>query len=124
VATHGADGIGFVVTKNDDVVGIDLDDCVNPKTGEIEEWALEDIKTINSYTEISPSGEGIRSFAKGNLPEAGRRTASRKSIAYSQNISHPPFQSLRKMSIRSLQAIATALNHIKRLSRLIRIKPY
>ncbi|MCB2141247.1 hypothetical protein KQH27_00905 [bacterium] len=75
MATYGGDGVGFVVTKNDDIVGVDLDDCVDIKTGRIEEAALEDIKSINSYTEISPSGEGIRIFARGSLPVAGRKTA-------------------------------------------------
>ena len=74
--TNGAEGLGFVVTRDDDIVGIDLDDCVNPKTSEVEEWAQIDAKAINSYTEYSPSGEGLRIFVRGNLPQAGKRTGN------------------------------------------------
>ena len=53
-------GIGFVLTNNDPYVGWDLDDCRNSETGVIEPWAQEIIDRLNSYTEISPSGTGIR----------------------------------------------------------------
>ena len=33
------DGIGLVVTDDDDLVGVDLDHCVNPETGAVEGWA-------------------------------------------------------------------------------------
>jgi primase-polymerase (primpol)-like protein len=55
---HGYDGIGFVFTTEDDLCGVDLDKCVAPETGEIEEWAQEVIEELDSYTEISPSGTG------------------------------------------------------------------
>ena len=35
----GFDGVGFVLTKNDPFVGIDLDKCRDPETGEIQPWA-------------------------------------------------------------------------------------
>ena len=64
------DGIGFVL--GDGYVGIDLDDCRNPATGEIESRAWEIIRDIDSYAEVSPSGTGIHILARGILP-AGRR---------------------------------------------------
>ena len=33
---RGPDGIGFVFTREDPYVGGDLDNCVNPETGEID----------------------------------------------------------------------------------------
>jgi hypothetical protein len=54
-------------------VGWDLDDCRDPKTGEIQPGAQEIIDRLNSYTEISPSRTGIRIFVKGNLPPGPRR---------------------------------------------------
>lgn len=69
---HAA-GIGFVVTRDDEFVGIDLDKCRTPETGEIAEWAVAEIRRFNSYTEVSPSGTGIRIFVKGRLPPTGRR---------------------------------------------------
>jgi putative DNA primase/helicase len=60
--------VGFVFTDGDPYVGIDLDKCHNPVTGEIEDWALEVIDSFDSYSEISPSGTGIHIFVRGKLP--------------------------------------------------------
>ena len=68
-----ADGIGFIVTAHDPNTGVDLDHCRNSQTGEIEPWAREIIERINSYTEISPSGEGIRIFVEAKLPQCKKR---------------------------------------------------
>ena len=60
-------GIGIVLgaIENDDVIliGIDLDSCRDPKTGEISEIAQDVIERFDSYTEISPSGAGIKIYA-------------------------------------------------------------
>ena len=65
------DGIGFQL--GDSYAGIDLDDCRNRETGEIEPWAQEIIDGLNTYAEISPSGNGVHILAKGSLPPRGRR---------------------------------------------------
>jgi hypothetical protein len=65
-------GLSFALCRRDGLVGIDLDDCRNSQTGEIEPWAREIIRRINSYTEVSPSGTGIRIFVKGKLPQGHR----------------------------------------------------
>jgi hypothetical protein len=62
-------GFGFALTKNDPFFVVDLDDCRNPGTGEIEEWAEELIEEFGSLTEISFSGKGIHIFAKGVIDE-------------------------------------------------------
>ena len=67
-----ADGIGFVVTADDPYVGIDLDDCAK-EGGVLEPWAQEIVGTLRSYTEWSPSGEGLHILVKGVLPKEGRR---------------------------------------------------
>lgn len=64
------DGIGFVF--NGDYVGIDIDNYVDKETGEVSELALGIIASIDSYTEISPSGAGVHIIARGSIP-AGRR---------------------------------------------------
>lgn len=64
---EGFDGIGFVLTKGDPFVAIDLDHCIHPN-GIINNFAMRIITKMNSYTEYSPSGEGIRIFAKGSIP--------------------------------------------------------
>jgi hypothetical protein len=70
---HGYDGIGFVFTTEDDLCGVDLDKCVAPETGEIEEWAQEVIEELDSYTEISPSGTGVHVLVNATLPEGRNR---------------------------------------------------
>jgi putative DNA primase/helicase len=53
-------GIGFVLTNDDGFAGVDLDHCCNPETRAIESWAMRIVQALNSYTEISPSGTGLR----------------------------------------------------------------
>ena len=63
-------GVGFVLTEADPFVGIDLDACRNAQTGQLEPWAQEIIDLAETYTEVSPSGTGIRTFARGKLEKA------------------------------------------------------
>ena len=65
------DGVGFVFCSGDSYTGIDLDGCRDPESGEIEPWAAQIIQTFDTYTELSPSGEGIHIIAKGSLPGRG-----------------------------------------------------
>ncbi|MFC1839808.1 phage/plasmid primase, P4 family [Thermodesulfobacteriota bacterium] len=70
---NGLQGVGFVFTGNDPYVGIDLDDCINPETGEIDVEAQKHINRFNSYTEITPSGRGFHILLKGSLPGPGKK---------------------------------------------------
>jgi hypothetical protein len=70
---RGYGGIGFVFTTEDDLCGVDLDGCLNPETGEIEDWAREIIEELDSYTEISPSGGGVHALVRGELPPGRNR---------------------------------------------------
>lgn len=60
-------GIGFALLANGGFVGGDLDHCRNSETGEIEAWAAAIVAIAETYTEISPSGEGLRLIWEGNL---------------------------------------------------------
>lgn len=67
------DGIGFICSKEEDpakqIVGGDLDACRDPVTGELSPWAQQFIwDTKPFYTEISPSGCGLRFFYRAHLP--------------------------------------------------------
>ena len=66
-----ADGIGLVLDGSDDLVGVDLDDCLTGST--LKPWAQAIAERLNSYTEITPSGEGVRIFVRGKLPADGRK---------------------------------------------------
>lgn len=64
---QGFDGIGFCFTKDDPFSGIDLDRCRDPDTGLIADWACWIIETLDTYTETSPSGCGVKMFLRGKL---------------------------------------------------------
>ncbi|WP_251329631.1 phage/plasmid primase, P4 family [Haloplanus pelagicus] len=67
------DGVGFVVSDDDLLVGIDLDDCRAPDTAAFEPWAEELVDDVPTYAEVSPSGTGLRLFAFGFVPDGGSR---------------------------------------------------
>lgn len=69
----GFNGIGLVLTEADDIVGVDLDQCLNPETGELDAEAARIVSELPTYCEVSPSGRGLRLFGKGSLPQGGRR---------------------------------------------------
>ena len=69
-------GIGFVFGPADPFAGVDLDGCRDPETEEIEGWARKVVELLGSYTEVSPSGTGLKVFVSGKLPPGRRRKGS------------------------------------------------
>lgn len=68
------DGIGFVFCNADPFVGIDLDDCFDPESGEVARWAQKIINRVQEgYVEISPSGNGIHIIVEGTVRDGGMR---------------------------------------------------
>ncbi len=70
---HNLPGVGFVFSETDEFVGIDLDHCIDPDTGAMNDEAKEIVDRLNSYAEISPSGQGLHIFVRGGLPEGPRK---------------------------------------------------
>jgi hypothetical protein len=66
------EGIGFVLTADTPYTGVDLDQSVD-EAGDVAEWAMEIVRRLNSYTEITPSGRGLRVWVRGKLPPGRRR---------------------------------------------------
>jgi hypothetical protein len=58
-------GIGFAL-EGSGIAALDLDDCRDLFMGVIEDWALELILQAGSYTEITPSEEGLRILGYGD----------------------------------------------------------
>ena len=58
------DGLGFELSHGV-YFGIDIDHAINQETGEVDPVALDIISTVDSYTEISPSGTGFHILCKG-----------------------------------------------------------
>lgn len=75
-ATGAADGIGFIFTATDPLVGVDLADCRDPETGEPLEPAPSIIEQLDSFTEVSPSGTGYHILLEGDLPDGRNRHGS------------------------------------------------
>ena len=59
-------GLSLCLTGLTGLVTFDLDGAV--ADGVVKDWAREVVAQIGSYTELSPSGNGLRIFAKGDAP--------------------------------------------------------
>src|SRR3712207_1983971 len=60
-------GIGYVFAADDPYVGIDLDDCIEAD-GRLADWAQAIVATLATYTEVSPSGTGVKLWVIGSIP--------------------------------------------------------
>lgn len=74
------DNVGFVMNDNGYVI-IDIDDCFDCEEDEHEKmltpFASEIVTFLNSYTEVSRSGNGLHIVVKGNIPFEGRNNHKR-----------------------------------------------
>jgi putative DNA primase/helicase len=85
VRQGGYEGVGIVLRAEDQIVAVDLDKCVTREGSDalrhgelaaLEPWAAPIVAELRSYTEISPSGAGIRIFVRASLPAGcGNRVA-------------------------------------------------
>lgn len=83
------DGVGYCFSgEPGDVVGVDLDDCRDAATGEIMPWSQEQraceqwtpeapdpasvIATLGTYSEVSPSGTGVKMLAFGEIAKSSK----------------------------------------------------
>jgi putative DNA primase/helicase len=61
-------GPGFLFVQGDGLAGIDLDDVLD-ENGQVKEWGRGIIgRFADTYMEISPSGSGVKFWARGSLP--------------------------------------------------------
>lgn len=81
---HGIRGIGFVLTPEDPYVAVDIDSCVQEQ--EIEAQAARIIEELKSYTEISPSGHGIRILIANPEFHDNARTAAIEACSHSRYV--------------------------------------
>ena len=79
-------GIGLLPMGK--VIGFDLDKCRDKETGEINTWAKDWIARLNSYTEISPSGDGLHVWFLGEATSEGSGAQGwRRSLCSRQAVS-------------------------------------
>jgi primase-polymerase (primpol)-like protein len=70
-------GPGYVLSKGDGIVCLDLDRVIR-EDGSLVEWAAELLQLVPAtYIEVSCSGRGLHVFGKGSLPGRGRRWSYR-----------------------------------------------
>ena len=83
-------GVGFVFAEGGGVIGIDLDGVLN-SDGSFREWPkdflagcsgkvpspAEIVGSLGTYCEVSPSGTGVKLFARGLLPAGGNRKGNK-----------------------------------------------
>ena len=70
------DGIGYVPSEDDPYVVFDFDHCIHPETGDINDVVSGLIEDLDGYTEISPSGTGLRVIVRAKKP--GKRCSTKK----------------------------------------------
>lgn len=70
-------GIGFVfhATLNE-YAGVDLDACRDPESGLLVPWAQSIVAAFNSYSEISPSGCGVKIIVRGKPRHNGKKSGA------------------------------------------------
>jgi hypothetical protein len=54
-------------------IGVDVDDCIDPATGEIDARGAEIVEALEGYTEVSPSGTGVKIWIKGEIPRTYKK---------------------------------------------------
>lgn len=71
----GLDGIGWVFAHHEDgILGIDLDDVRDAATGMLLPQAIEMLEAMpHAYAEVSPSGTGVKLWARASLPGISSR---------------------------------------------------
>ncbi len=61
---RGLPGVGLVLAETDGLVALDIDDCVDPKSGAVDPSIWRKVKKIDTYTEYSPTNSGLRLLIK------------------------------------------------------------
>lgn len=69
-----ADGVGWLLLGEPELVWLDLDKCRDVKTGVLDPWATAVLQRIGKcYMELTPSGTGVRAVGKAeDIPHEGQ----------------------------------------------------
>jgi hypothetical protein len=68
--TNGGDfsGIGYVFSETDTFFGLDCDHCLDDQLRIIDPQAEQFVRLLNTFTEISPSRDGLKLWGRGKKP--------------------------------------------------------
>ena len=56
--------LGEVAERDEVLIGLDYDCCLDPETGAVADWAMPFMIAMGSYAEYSPGGEGLKCVAR------------------------------------------------------------
>lgn len=73
---YGYSGLGFMFTKEDGFVGVDIDHCYDAKTNTFNAAAAAILAKLPTYAEFSPSGDGVHLWFQGEKPEGGSKNSN------------------------------------------------
>jgi primase-polymerase (primpol)-like protein len=70
------DGLGLAFSADRAITGVDFDNCIRAVNGKRKcmEWAEALVRQFGSYAEISPSGNGLKLWCRGQKPGPRCRT--------------------------------------------------
>ncbi len=78
-------GVGFVFSRGDPFIGVDLDKCRDRETGRLTPWAQAAVDELDSYAEVSPSGTGVKCILTSATSVPSRRRSSPDIEVYSSD---------------------------------------
>jgi primase-polymerase (primpol)-like protein len=82
-------GIGRVFTADDHMVGIDLDDCIFGRN--LNSVARTWLPLLNSYSEVSPSGRGVKVWVRANHDLGGQHGRTNRKVGIELHRDHRYF---------------------------------
>lgn len=85
----GFEGIGFMFSKDDEYIGIDIDKCMD-ENGNLNEFANNIIERLDSYTEFSPSGKRCSHHHQRSASILYKRHREKVSQAWFRDLSKRP----------------------------------
>jgi len=71
-------GLGFVFFQENQIIGIDIDDCIN--NNQLSEEVKDIIQRFKSFWEVSPSGRGVHIYVKGSFPKGAKNRKGKYEI--------------------------------------------
>ncbi|MFB6217881.1 MAG: hypothetical protein ABEH77_01690 [Halobacteriaceae archaeon] len=75
-----SDGLGFMFAPEDSIVGVDIDDARNSDSGRPTDTATDIVRSLDSFTEVSPSGTGYHVYVVGTLPDDAKNRSGKVEI--------------------------------------------
>lgn len=105
------DGVGFVLTATDPFVAFDFDTCLQG-TNITDPRVADYVTRLNSYTEVTPSGAGLRVIVRATLPLEGRRKANLEvyDSARYVTLTGTPYPGSNPLPIADGQAVVNAIH--------------